>query len=141
VTDDVDKVATAERGALNAALESIRSDRGWSATPSFEEIISRWETFVREVETGYKLSIYDYTNDLTFRDHIADILKALPDGELRRAVHARVAPLDNRLRRATLPSETPLAPGSEPTDHWWWFRIPRKLESELRNDLADDGII
>jgi hypothetical protein len=124
-----------------ASWHRSRIRGSWPATPSLEEIVSRWERFVQEVEAGYKLSIYDYTYDLTFRDHLSDLLKALPDGELRRAVQAHVAALDDRLRRATLPSETPLLPGFEPADQWWWFRIPRQLESELRNDLADDGLI
>lgn len=103
-------------------------------------LLHAWASFVRRVETGYALSIYDYTNDLSTRDLLEEALPNLPlaEGEASRA---RLSEWDLRYEQATRPSVRPLAPGIQDGARAWWFRIPLRLGGELESDLRDEGLI
>ena len=90
-------------------------------------LVQRWEHFVREVERGYDLTIYDYTNDLQTRD------------ELARANDATVEPLDARFRATTRPASRPL-PGAPDDAAWWWTRVPLRPSGELAADIKAEGL-
>jgi len=48
-------------------------DSGWSNLVSVERLVEQWERLATEVET-YKLTIDDFTNDLTSRDGLDLVL-------------------------------------------------------------------
>ena len=104
------------------------------------QLLGRWAAFVRQVETGYDDSIYDYTNDLSVRDLLEERLSPLPSAEAE-ALRADLRPWDERFEAATRPSIRPLAPGVKDRGRAWWFRVPLKLADELASDLRSEGVI
>ena len=89
--------------------------------------MTRWTRFVAEVEQGYDLTIYDYTNNLAARDN----LEADSAGVLK--------PLDDRFRSATRDAARVL-PGAPDDAKWWWRRVPVRPGEELTVDLEREGL-
>jgi hypothetical protein len=104
------------------------------------DLIERWSTFVTEVDRGYGATIYDYTNGLSVRDLLAEILVAIPL-ERRRAIEDAVANSDAIYQHATTASSRPLLPLAHGLHSWWWFRLPLRIPKELRDDLIADGFL
>ena len=102
------------------------------------DLIRRWSDFSAEVLSGYRASIYDYTNELTVRDLLAEVIAALRP-ELAHEVETRIAQADGAYRNGTRISERPLLPMPPRVNSWWWFRVPTKAGTELRRDLVSDG--
>ena len=77
---------------------------------SLHQLLQRWSYFVAQVERGYEGSIYEYTNDLSTRDLLEEILL-----KVARSFHDRlsgaVRPWDDRFHEATRKITRPLAPG------------------------------
>lgn len=130
-----------ERETLARLLAAVGEELALTKPPTLEELFLRWEKFVTEVEGGYTLSIYDYTRDLGTRDTLEGIAKGLSGTDFRKKVQERLAPFDDRFRLATRPSDKPIAPGADLHDRLWWFRVPRKLSGELREDCLAEGIL
>jgi hypothetical protein len=104
-------------------------------------LIEEWSSVVAEIEQGYKLTIYDYINDITVRDDIAEMMQLLTEtGKSRLAEW--VDPIDERFLRATREVPLPVSyPSAEPRDRWWWYRIPERLGEDLASDLCSIGLI
>jgi len=102
----------------------------------FSRQLEHWCRFVREVEDGYELTIYDYTNDLSYRDSI-DTAVAAESSRVPRAVVEELSRCDERFRKATNQTEEPVLPTGTHETKWWWFRVPRKLVGELADDLRE----
>ncbi|MCB1029747.1 MAG: hypothetical protein KDA95_00330 [Acidimicrobiales bacterium] len=100
-------------------------------------LTSSWRTFVVSVERGYGDSIYEYTNDLTTRDRVALVLEEVSD-EVRGTVEPELVTIDARFVEATGPSQVPI-PGGD--GQGWWWRVPSRLEGELRSDLEAERIL
>ena len=103
-----------------------------------EGLIADWRRFVTELQTGYGASIYDYTNDVSVRDLLGELIASLsPTGadELER----EIAAADDAYRAATRPSDRPLLPLAPDVHSWWWFRIPLRPGRELEADLVSEG--
>ncbi len=64
--------------ALQEALRSVATEWYGSSVVSFEKLLQQWQAFVAEVEAGYAMSIYDYTNALSTRDVIEEVVKRTP---------------------------------------------------------------
>jgi len=109
---------------LRAALIDLASPSGQPL--SLDGMLTRWSTLVTEVERGYGLTAYDYTNDLRIRDRLEDLLGRLGT-QLRTKVASALRPLDDRFVRATEVASKPLS--GRP--HAWWQRIPRKRDPEF----------
>jgi hypothetical protein len=105
-------------------------------------LIRRWENLVEDVETGYRFTIDDYTNDLSIRE-IIDRIADATNPRLKAKLLSLLAPLDERFTEATFVSVKPPFPGalrSRP-DAWWYARLPLKLVDELREDSERLGLI
>lgn len=107
--------------------------------PTLQGLVNKWAGFVEEVENGYEFSIYDYTNDLSVRDLLAELL-----GRVDRStqIHARqlLTEWDERFRFATMTATKTLE--AAPVDAgWWWQRIPRDVKGELKEDLKIEGVL
>lgn len=104
---------------------------------TLDRLLSRWERFVSKVEMGYRLSIYDYTNDLSIRDFLQVILNDCPT-DIHSRLHEWIESWDNRLILVTKQVEKPLLPplGEEGLG-WWWFQIPLHPGDELKKDLEN----
>jgi len=120
-------------------LLSALSDRAQRQV-SLNELIGSWNQFVARVERGYEDSIYDYTNDLSVRDQLKEVLSKTST-RLHEKLTAQVEPLDQRFLDATHQIERPLLRPLNEETGFWWFRIPRALGGELEDDLRSDGLI
>ena len=104
-------------------------------------LIEEWSSVVAEIEQGYKLTIYDYINDITVRDDIAETMQLLTEAGKSRLAEW-VDPIDERFLRATREVPLPVSyPSAEPRDRWWWYRIPERLGEDLASDLCSIGLI
>ncbi len=99
---------------------------------TLEHLFAEWEKFVKEVEDGYELTIYDYTNDLTIRGLIQEIIEGVPHaGD---AIEKAVQGLDERFTEATHP-EPSMARWARRVS--WLDRLPKKLVDELAEDVNE----
>jgi len=129
------ELAKMDAKMLEPILAELSQRSGRKQT--LDRLLNRWSRFVSKVEVGYRLSIYDYTNDLSIRDFLQVILNNCPTA-IRARLHEGIGSWDNRLILVTKQVEKPLLPplGEEELG-WWWFRIPLHPGDELRKDLEN----
>jgi hypothetical protein len=127
-----------EAHALKEAVQATREHRGGNYT--FNELLNSWILFVNEVERGYDDSIYEYRNDLSVRDILAEIVERSPP-DLRQKLDELLDSWDTRFVSATKPSKRPLASRPDVRNVAWWNRVPIVLTSELETDLLADDIV
>lgn len=126
-----------ERLSLLAVLEGVGRRTGQSIT--FESLIDRWNGFVTEVEGGYRLTGYDYANDLGTRDVIEEILLAIAPSVREKAVEGGLGAADQRFLAATRVANRSLTLGGGVGEaFWWWKRVPKDLSGELASDLVTE---
>ncbi len=94
-----------------------------------EGLIRRWREFVRQVESGYRLGLEDYRNDLDTRSILA--LAGVEDEE--------IAALDERLK-AQLTATDVRVWESAPGDPFWDFGYPKNASGELLEGLKEEGL-
>lgn len=99
------------------------------------DMLRRWDAFVREVEHGYRLTGYDYVNNLGIRDILDELVSAAPPALRDRITREALDGLDSRLREATRDVTKPLRIATPERPRWWWFRVPRDVSGELASDL------
>ena len=133
-------ITSDEDAALTLALQEIQRRTSAKTTTTLERLVHRWSRFIEEIERGYKLSIYDYTNDLCVRDILDDLIELVPES-LREEILTELSPWDDRYRLATKPSTVPLLPGEDVIGRARWHRVPRVLDGELKDDLISEGVV
>jgi hypothetical protein len=110
--------------------------QGSGAGPtSLAHMLRSWESLVVAIERGYQDSIYEFTNDLSIRDVLAELEQLAPP-QLAAKLSMALTPLDLRLDAATKVAKRSLAPPSSTTS-WWWSRVPKLQIGELAADLRD----
>lgn len=129
-----------EREALERALEEFRKDWGFTSSFGLRQLLQRWRDFVESVEDGYRLSYFDYTQDLSLRDEIERVKAHVPE-RLRIEIIDCIQPIDHRLKFATKQSRTVLGDAVYGPDRYWWWRIPKRLEGQLMEDLLRERIV
>jgi hypothetical protein len=117
-----------DQAGLKAALEALANRIGTPVT--LDGLLRDWQNFIAEIEHGYGLSLYDYTNDLSVRDRLDELMTTV-SGQLRPKLEARLAPLDARFQKATEVAPAPLM--ARPQS--WWRRIPRQRGADFDADL------
>ena len=124
-----------EREQLGRVLAELATRTG--REDSLGALLGRWRDFVTTVERGYDDSIYEYTNDLSVRDHL-EAIAAGAGPALRAKLERALAEDDRRFEAATQEADRPLGTftGEAPT---WWRRVPRRLVGELAEDLDSPG--
>jgi hypothetical protein len=122
-----------ELARLDGILSKFSDVAGYDIT--YEGLISDWRRFVKEIRTGYRHSIYDYSNELSGRD-LLENLKEAADDPVAKKIHEELLPLDADFEKNTQAVEKPLAANKV---NGWWHRIPKQLVGELRDDLQDRG--
>lgn len=58
----------------------------WKEPPTLESLVADWGKFVTEVEDGYDLTIYDYSNDLSIRDLLEELIQRVDREKVRRPI-------------------------------------------------------
>jgi hypothetical protein len=105
--------------------------RGWRRF-SLNDALGAWEQFVETVESGYTMTIDDYTNDASIRRWPEDA-RAFVTARVAASFDARLVQIDARFRQATTEASRRLPGGGE---GWWARRIPKVLVGELAEDVA-----
>ncbi len=124
-----------EEQMLEPVLSSLSQKARYTLTLPL--LLERWENFVNKVEDGYDESIYEYTNDLSIRDLLQIVIDNSPL-ILRNKLIGTLQVWDERFVKSTEKSEHPVLPGKKKSQTWWWFRVPVRPGSELKNDLQLD---
>lgn len=106
--------------------------------PSFKMLIrwiEVWYRLVNQIEEGYRLTIYDYHNDMDIR-WILSRLMNLVQAETALKIRNLIALADEKYFDSTLPLENPERAGFIyiSYDKKWW-RKPKKLIGELKEDF------
>ncbi len=118
------KLSCDEARQLADSLQALSTRLGREV--SLRGLLTRWSGFVAEVERGYELTVYDFTNDLSTRDHIEEVLTALP-GELQVRLAAKVKQTDERFMAAT----EGVVKALRDRPHEWWKRVPKKRTTDF----------
>lgn len=135
----------ADRAHLAPILERLSEVARSPMT--LEYLLERWLLFVSEVGRGYRYTIDDYTNDVSVRDLLEEIMRDVP-GPLREKIYDQVKLLDKRFYESTRPVARPLQPPLavfypqlKENPGLWWFRVPEKVDGELEKDLRSEGLL
>ncbi|MGI8439512.1 MAG: hypothetical protein ACR2NV_04815 [Thermoleophilaceae bacterium] len=122
-------------GRFLERFRAIAVARGWGSDTSPVELLKRWKAFVRSCEEGYRWSIYEYDNELSARDLLADVMN---DSVLAQTPElaewaTRVALVDARFS-ALLHEHEMRGRGTDP---WWRRGVLRSAGPEYRQDVRD----
>jgi hypothetical protein len=101
------------------------------------ELIRRWARVVESVAAGYRLTIYDYTNDVMVRDEIGRLLASVSP-ERRSELEAELDRADDLFRGAMRKVDAPV--NKQDGAGWWWYRVPLEAGEELERDLDQMGL-
>lgn len=123
---------------LDSISASFSKRAKHATTWNFNELMKEWFDFIAKVEKGYTMTIDDYTNDLTLRDLLDELLQQLPEG-LKNKVSKLVEPSYARFKNATIILRKPLWSDKNPP--WWKYRLPKKLVGELKEDVESLKIV
>jgi hypothetical protein len=118
-----------EESEVKSALDKLSFRRRKSV--GLASLVARWSQFVSEIERGYHLSVYDYTNDLTVRDFLEEVQEILPP-IINAKIAEALAPIDDRFVNATDKVVDSLLPRKA----WWWYRIPRRRDADFDSGLS-----
>jgi hypothetical protein len=110
-------------------------ERGWRKVFTVNEQVDAWRAVVESVVDGYRLTIDDYTNDLSVREWLEQV-QPLLTARARDSLASRLVPLDERFRAATTVTPRHLPGGGT----GWWYRLPNHLTGELADDVARMGL-
>ncbi len=101
---------------------------------TLEYLVEEWDTFIFDIEQGYMLTIFDYTNSMGKRDFIEVVLNEVPEVVQNELLHM-IEPLDSRFLQATKQVVEAVLPTLDNSVilGWWWYRVPKKL-----SDPPDD---
>lgn len=108
-----------------------------------DTLLNDWVSLVAEVEAGYAGSVDDYTNDLTSRDLLEDLIRG-SQPSLRAKLEGALEPWDERFRRATAYDDRrALSRFFNIGDGWWWRRTPTEgqLATYLRQRVPSPGTV
>jgi len=106
----------------------------------FDYLLHCWGRAVARVEESYRLSFYEFLNDMSARRIIDEMATYASDDEWA-AVEAALPSLDARFVAATRPVETCVCGehnaakyGYSPDRDWWYYRVPLDLSSVSDRD-------
>lgn len=102
-------------------------------------MVAAWRALPEVIDRGYRLTIYDYTNDLSVRHLLDEVLGVIPEGSVRSWVELTIAEADAQYRKVTHEVPKPIhGHGDMP---WWYRRVPNRIEGELAQDLNSGGLV
>jgi hypothetical protein len=116
-------------------VASLLTAKGARVRP-LQELLSEWDEFVNKVERGYRLTIYDYTNDLGTRN-LLQYLSRTVSSELSHRIETALKNADDRFTLATVEFPRGVVPRPADPDRWWYFRKPKIVDGELKEDFLE----
>ena len=122
-----------ESHALKSILASL-SERAHRAM-TLNDLFQKWTLFAQKVQRGYDDSIYEYSNDLSVRDLLEEIMTKGPPS-LREKLASQIQTSDAQFLEATKPVQKSPFSTRQRTPPWWEGRIPKKITGELKEDLG-----
>lgn len=101
------------------AFQEFLGRHGWPTDQSPWAIVEQWESLVDQAAAGYNSGFYEFTNDLSVRDLLAEALndKRLGRFDQINTMRQRVEDADARLKEAFLP-DVEIGTAGKP----WWHR-------------------
>jgi hypothetical protein len=100
----------------------------------------RWRDIVAAVEAGYRLTFYEFLNDLDARRIIDELATHASDDEWA-DIEVALPSLDERFMKATQPVNASLYGATDeqkseyrPDRNWYYFRVPADL-SHVRDRI------
>jgi len=106
---------------------------------TLSSLLDEWRRFVVSIIQGYCWAIETYNHDLAVRDIIEEISESLSMAG-RRTIELAVGETDQDFIRATWDPDQPSNIDQHPHEiGWWQFRIPRKPDGKLLEDLRKLG--
>jgi hypothetical protein len=97
-------------------------------------LLRRWREFVEHVETGYKLGLEDYRNDLDVRAILELAVAGTDDPNA-----AEIQALDDRLKKMLV--ATSVRVWESAPSPFWDFGYPRNAGPDLVEDLHAEGLL
>jgi hypothetical protein len=101
-------------------------------------MVAAWRALSDVIERGYQLTVYDYTNELSVRNLLDEVLEVIPTGSVRSWLEGAIQKSDDRYREVTHEVAEPISGGRDV--QWWYWRVPNRIEGELAEDLDSDGL-
>jgi hypothetical protein len=100
----------------------------------YEAALRSWIATVAIVEVGYVGEWEEYTNELTARDYLEELMRRSPGS--RSAIEGDLRLWDHRFRAATVEEEKPHLPPLEGDPGWWQYRSPRSWRRPASEELG-----
>ncbi len=129
-------ISKEEYRAIEPILKEISSRVEREIT--LNELLNDWRYFVEEIARGYNDSLDDYTNDLSIRDLLEDIMRRIPR-PLKDKINNVLNPIDKKFFIVTKEIEKSLLYKVDAGS--WWYRIPMNYSGEFEEDLKSLGFI
>lgn len=104
-----------------SAQRTLAEDWGFR---SYRDALRSWIATVAIVGVGYVGEWEEYTNELTARDYLGELIRLSPRS--REAIEEDLAIWDLRFREATIEEQKPHLPMLDGRAGWWQYRSPRK---------------
>lgn len=109
-------------------------------------LLDHWDSLVQAVEEGYDLTFDDYLNDMDLRDVLQGALEVASLDDRKKA-ERKLESLDGRFRDLTVEcapvwgERVARENGHDPTEHWWYFRRPKRPAPDFEEELREAGLI
>ncbi len=129
------KLTDQDKEAIATVLRDVQRKLDYRVT--LDGLMQVWSAFVDMVEDGYADCLYIYIDELSRRETLEKIIKKLPP-YLKEKILQSVEPIDNRFYKVTNQLDDNrciLENDYRTSKNWWWYRIPKKLKSNLKEDL------
>jgi hypothetical protein len=138
---NIEKILTqSDQLRVRDTLTRLSSRLNRPSLLSLSDLLDEWSKFVVAVKQGYQWSMESYTRDLAVRDLIEEVSEGLSmDG--RRLVEISIKDVDDDFIEATHDPDQPDETDSARLEiAWWQFRIPKKPQGKLLDDLQRMGL-
>lgn len=106
---------------------------------SLDYLIDHWEYLITVKINAYKLNLDDYKNDIYTRTLI-NKLRELVSDDGKKALDKVMKLLDQEFIENTKEIDEPLL-GKPSKEIWWFYRIPKIIAGNLKEDLISSGFI
>lgn len=110
-------------------VATFRTFTGW---------VEDWFKATEDIADGYRLTIYNYHNDMNIRLNLTELMELISDN-IARKIQAIITPADEKYFDMTVPLNKPQCSFFS----WYsieWSRKPKKLIGSLKIDFEQEGI-